>query len=153
MNSIYTLRPQASTRDSVPLILFLSRLTGRDVYHLRPFDRIFERRRVLVRRWSDSWQRHGKRSDCDFFIRSPPSRPFSTRFSSTVHEFCIQHRGQEEQQNDAYAYTDDNSGVPAVGSIPILNRGLVTLCQGMPSLASALIKNAVVETERSRDQQ
>ena len=115
-----------SLRSSVSFILFISRLTGGSARCLRSFGSILERWWILVRGWSDDhWG--GQGCDCEFFIRSPSLRLSSPRFSSVAHKFCVQHRRQEKQQDDADADADDEPSVPAVGSISVLKRGLVAL--------------------------
>jgi hypothetical protein len=121
-----------SIRNSTSLILFLSLswLTANGACRLRWLDNVFERWWVLVRRWSRD-QCGGKRSDREFFIRARPL--CSPRLSPVAHELCVQHRGQKERQDNANADTDDESGVVAVVSIPIPDRGLMMLSQSKPS--------------------
>jgi len=103
--------------------------------HLCALHSIFERWWVLIRGRSD-YRRGlgGQGGNGEFFIRP---RSFSAGFSSAARDPCVQHKCQEEQEDDAYAHADNDPGVPAAGSVSIMDRRLVVvLSQGEPYLAS-----------------
>ena len=79
----------------------------------------------------------GKRGNGEFFIRPRSFRSSLPGFSSAARDPCVQHRGQEEQEDGADAHADNDPGMPAVGSVSVSDRRLVmVLSQGEPSLAS-----------------
>ena len=127
-----------STCGPISLVPLFSRPSIGGACHFRSLYSVFERRWVLIRGWGHDQRgrRGGERSDGGFFICPRSFRPFSGGLSSAIHDPCVQHRGEEEQEDGAYAHANDNPSVPAVGSISILDRGPVMLSQGEPSSAS-----------------